>query len=256
MTTLTGRVAVVTGSSTGIGHEIAQKFLEEGASVIINSRDADRASRSADALAQYGPTHAVAADVSSSDGCEKLAQAAVDRFGQLDTWVSNAGTNAVQPSLDLPSAEFDRVIAVNLNACFYGAQAAGRVMSQQDTGGVILQIGSIFSQTAFPMRAAYAASKHGMVGLLKVLATEWAEKGIRVLNLDPGYIEATGQGHLDPDDPAYYTDDQVQRRTPLHRFGTAREVAEVAAFLASDKASYMTGSSVAVDGGWLAYGGF
>jgi len=256
MNSLASKVAVVTGSSTGIGYAIARKLLEEGASVVINSRDNDRAAAAAAELKAYGPTFSLGADIAEPQGAQDLAAAATKTFGRLDIWVSNAGINAVQPSLIIPADDFRRVIDVNLSGCFFGAQAAGRVMADQDGGGVIVQIGSIFSQTALQMRAAYATAKHGLVGLLKVLAVEWADKGIRVLNVDPGYIDATGQAHLDKNNPAYYTDDQVIRRTPLARFGTAREVAEVVAFLASDKASYMTGSTVTVDGGWIAYGGF
>jgi 3-oxoacyl-[acyl-carrier protein] reductase len=143
------------------------------------------------------------------------------------------------------------VIDTNLTGVFFGCQAAGRQMVRQG-GGVIINIGSVYSHVAAPRRLAYASAKHAQLGLTKVLAIEWARLGVRVVSLDPGYIKTP----LDELDQASgdYTDPDIIRRTPVGRFGTPADVAKVAVFLASDDATYMTGSSTVVEGGWLAYG--
>jgi 3-oxoacyl-[acyl-carrier protein] reductase len=178
---------------------------------------------------------------------------ALEHFGGLHVWVNNAGINAIKPSLELEPEAFRRVIEVNLNACFYGSQAAARAMIQQRQG-VIIQIGSIFGEVGMPMRAAYCSAKHGLIGLTKALASEWAPHGVRVVCLNPAYVRTA----LDEADQASgdYTDSDIERRTPLGRYGSAEEVANTALFLASDESSYITGAAITVDGGWMAYGGW
>lgn len=254
MERLAGRVGVVTGSSMGIGRAIGERFASEGASVVLNSRDAKRAGEAAEALRARGwRAVGVQADVSSPDGAAALAQAALDHFGRLDVWVNNAGINAIGPSAELDPEAFRRVIDVNLNGVFFGSQAAGRVMLRQGKG-VIIQIGSIFGEVGMPRRAAYCTAKHGVLGLTKVLSNEWAGRGVRVVALDPAYIRTA----LDEADQATgdYTDADIERRTPMGRYGTVEDVANVALFLATDEAAYITGSHITVDGGWVAYGGW
>jgi 3-oxoacyl-[acyl-carrier protein] reductase len=146
------------------------------------------------------------------------------------------------------------VIDTNLSGCFYGAQAAGRFMVPQKSG-VIIQIGSIIGEVGLPRRVPYTAAKHGLIGLTKVLAAEWARDNVRVVCLDPGYI-STGLGVKSQTGGGAFIAADIERRTPMGRFGEAAEVARVAVFLASDDASYITGSHVTVDGGWVAYGGW
>ncbi len=254
MQRLKDRVAVVTGSSTGIGLAIARRFGVEGAKVVVNSRTMQRAQAAADALRAEGiAATAVEGDVSRAEDARRLADAAVAAYGRLDIWVNNAGINAIGPSLELDYGDFLRVLEVNLAGCFAGSQAAGRVMVPQGRG-VILQIGSIFGEVGMPMRAAYCSAKHGLIGLTKVLSNEWARHGVRVVCLDPAYIRTD----LDVQDQSSgsYDDADIQRRTPLGRYGTLDEVANVALFLCSDEAAYVTGSHVTVDGGWMAYGGW
>ena len=251
---LGGRVAVVTGSSGGIGLAIATEFAREGASVVVNSRDAERAEKAASTLAQEGlPVSGFAADMRRPEEARALAQAAVARYGRLDIWVNNAGINVIKPALELEADEWAAVIDTNLSACFYGSQAAGRLMVPQKSG-VIIQIGSIIGEVGLPRRVPYTAAKHGLIGLTKVLAAEWARDNVRVVCLDPGYI-STGLGVKSQASGAFTAAD-IERRTPMGRFGEAAEVARVAVFLASDDASYITGSHVTVDGGWVAYGGW
>lgn len=251
---LKDRVAIVTGSSMGIGEAIAWAYAREGARVVINSRAPDRAKRVADALVAAG--HAalpVAADVSRKAEAERLVQAAADRWGRLDAMVNNAGTSMIGPSESLSEENWRKTIDLNLSGAFFGCQAAARVMIPQK-GGSIINIGSILGATGLPKRAAYCSSKHGLVGLTRVLAAEWARYGIRVNVINPAYIKTP----MDVQDQVTgdYTDKDIERRTPLGRFGSVEEVARVALFLASDDASYVTGGSIDVDGGWLAYGGW
>lgn len=251
---LSGRVAVVTGSSGGIGLTIATEFAREGAAVVLNSRDEGRANEAAERVRQEGfQASAFAADVRDPVQARALAEAAVEHHGRLDVWVNNAGVNVVKPALELEPDEWASVIDTNLSGCFFGSQAAGRVMVPNKRG-VIIQIGSIIGEVGLPKRAAYATAKHGLIGLTKVLATEWAKDNVRVVCLDPGYVK-TGLA-VKMQTGGAFTAADIERRTPMGRFAEASEVARVAVFLASDDASYITGSHITVDGGWVAYGGW
>ena len=245
------RVAVVTGSSGGLGLAIVEAFAAEGASVVVNSRERARAAAVAARLGE--PAIAFEADVRDPAQLEAMATAAVERFGRLDIWVNNAGVNAIGPAADLNVEDWRRVIDTNLNGCFYGSQAAARVMLPRKTG-VIIQIGSIFGELGLPTRAAYTTAKHGLVGLTKALAAEWAKDNVRVVCLEPGYIRA-GLG-LKGQELGVFTAEEIEGRTPMRRFGKPEELAAVAVFLASDDAAFITGTQIIVDGGWVAYGGW
>ena len=251
---LAGRVAVVTGSSMGIGEGIAAAFLREGARVVVNSRDQKRADEAAVRLGRGGgETLALAADVSTRAGVERLVEGAVSRWGRLDVMVNNAGTSMIAPSVELGEADWRRTIDLNLTGAFLGCQAAARVMLPRRSGAII-NIGSILGELGLPKRAAYCASKHGLIGLTKVLGVEWGRQGVRVNYINPGYIKTP----MDVQDQSVgdYTDTDITRRTPAGRFGSVEDIARVAAWLASDDAAYVTGASVDVDGGWVAYGGW
>lgn len=146
------------------------------------------------------------------------------------------------------------MIETNLSGCFYGSQAAARLMVPQRSGAII-QIGSVFGEVGLPRRSPYTAAKHGLIGLTKVLATEWARDNVRVVCLDPGYVSA-GLGVKSQTRGGAFTAADIERRTPMGRFAEPEEVAAVAVFLASDAASYVTGTRITVDGGWVAYGGW
>ncbi|GIX49003.1 MAG: beta-ketoacyl-ACP reductase [Candidatus Tectimicrobiota bacterium] len=251
---LQGKVAIVTGSSMGIGEAIARLYAREGAKVVVNSRQYERAQAVAEAIAREGgEAIAVAADVSRYAEVERLVQQAVATWGRLDIMVNNAGTNAIAPSLELSEAAWRQVLDTNLTGVFFGCQAAARVMARQG-GGVILNISSIFGEVGVPKRAAYCASKHAVNGLTKVLGAEWAPYGIRVVALNPAYIRTA----MDMSDMQVgnYTEEDITLRTPLGRYGTLEEVARVALFLVSDDASYVTATAINVDGGWVGYGGW
>jgi 3-oxoacyl-[acyl-carrier protein] reductase len=247
---LAGKVAVVTGSSSGLGRAIAEAFAAEGAAVAVNSREAARAQ----AVAGHLPRAiAVQADVQHPEQAQALADAAISAFGRLDIWVNNAGVNAIGPAVEMDPADWRRVIDTNLSGCFFGSQAAARVMLPQKRG-VIIQIGSIFGEVGLATRAPYTTAKHGLVGMTKALAAEWAPDNVRVVCLEPGYI-AAGLG-LKGQELGVFTAEEIEGRTPMHRFGRPEELAAVAVFLASDEAGFVTGTSVTVDGGWTAHGGW
>jgi 3-oxoacyl-[acyl-carrier protein] reductase len=251
---LAERVAIVTGSSMGIGEAIAAAYLREGARVVVNSREQKRADAAAARLAKHGgDVLPLAGDVATAAGVSRLVDGAVQRWGRLDVMVNNAGTSMIGPSVELAEADWRRTIDLNLTGAFLGCQAAARVMLPRRAGSII-NIGSILGMLGLPKRAAYCASKHGLIGLTKVLGTEWGREGVRVNCINPGYIKTP----MDVHDQAVgdYADADITRRTPAGRFGSAEEVAAAALWLASDDSAYVTGSSVDVDGGWVAYGGW
>jgi 3-oxoacyl-[acyl-carrier protein] reductase len=234
-----GRVAVVTGAGRGLGAAIAEELAARGAVVIRIDKDEGAG--------------LLTADVSDPDQVRASFDGVAAEHGRVDILVNNAGVGAVAPSESLAFEVWSRTLAVNLTGTFLCAQAAARHMLPAGRG-VIVNVGSVFATTGMPMRAAYAASKHGVVGLTKVLGTEWATRGIRVVAVDPAYVRTA----LDETDQRAggYTADDIARRTPMGRYAEPAEIARVVAFLASDAASFITGSEVAVDGGWLAYGGW
>jgi 3-oxoacyl-[acyl-carrier protein] reductase len=251
---LAGRVALVTGASRGIGEAIALELAAAGAAVAVNSRSRERAEPVARAIESGGGRAiAVAADVCDSTQVAALVRAAVDELGGLDILVNNAGAGFIAPSDELGEADWRRLIELDLTAPFLCAQAAARHMLAAG-GGVIINIASVAGHTAMPGRAAYVSAKHGLIGLTKVLGTEWADRGVRCVAVSPGFVatdlvrENMRRGGYDERD--------IERRTPLGRLATPQEVARVVAFVASDVASYMTASHVLVDGGWVGYGGF
>jgi len=251
---LAGRVAIVTGSSSGIGEAIARELAAAGAAVVVNSRSEERAQPVANEIrSRGGRAIAVAADVCDSAQVAALVSAALDELGGLDILVNNAGAGFVAPSEELAEADWRRLIEVDLTAPFLCSQAAARHMLSVGRG-VIVNIASALGHTAMPGRAAYTSAKHGLIGLTKVLGTEWASRGVRCVAVSPGYVatelveQNMRRGGFDQRD--------IERRTPLGRLATPSEVARVVVFLVSDDASYITGSHMLVDGGWVGYGGF
>jgi 3-oxoacyl-[acyl-carrier protein] reductase len=246
-----GRVAVVTGAGRGLGAAIAAELAAAGATVVVADRDGAAADATAARLGAGATAYVV--DVTDPVAVAALFDDAARAHGRIDVLVNNAGVGAVAPSEELSYEQWSRTLAVNLTGTFLCAQAAARHMLPA-ARGVIVNIGSLFAATGMPMRAAYAASKHGVAGLTKVLATEWASRGIRVVAIDPAYIRTA----LDDADQLSgdYTAADIERRTPIGRYAEPAEIARVVAFVASDAASFITGSEIAVDGGWLAYGGW
>ncbi|MFH1622941.1 MAG: 3-oxoacyl-ACP reductase family protein [Candidatus Aenigmatarchaeota archaeon] len=245
-----GRVAVVTGSSRGIGRAIALKLAAEGAFVIVNSRkqaDADKVAKEIEAAA--GRAMAVAADVSVAADAKKLVDAAVHRFGRVDVLVNNAGVFEMKPFLKLDEASFDRMIAVDLKGVYLCSQAAARHMVAQKTGGNIVNISSIAGLMATVNSAHYGAAKAAVISLTKTMAAELAHNRIRVNVVAPGLI--------DTDMTAGILSDPNFKQTFAAKapFGVGRpeDIANAVAFLASEDGRYVTGETLVVDGGWSVF---
>ena len=247
------KVIAVSGGADGIGGEISSRLASDGACVVIADLNAAAAEAKAAAIvAAGGDAIGVACDVSSPEQCEAVTRTAMDRYGRLDGLVNSAGFSKPHDSISLPPADWNRMIDVQLNGAFYFAQACARRMA--DSGGAIVFITSINAEAAFPRRAAYCCAKAGVAMLTKVLAVEWAEKGIRVNAVGPTYVatEMTQRNIA----AGNVNEGQIKARIPLGRLAQPADVADAVSFLLSDKASFITGHSLYVDGGWLAYGYF
>jgi 3-oxoacyl-[acyl-carrier protein] reductase len=243
MFTLTGRVALVTGASRGIGRAIATRLAEQGALVVAAAR-ADHARACAEALAAAGrQAEALALDVTDPAAVEAAPGEIVKRHGRLDILVSNAGVTRDQLLMRMKRGDWDAVLATNLTATFLLAQAAMRPMLKQK-GGRIIAISSVVGQTGNAGQTNYAASKAGLIGFAKALAREVASRSITVNVVAPGMID-TDMTRAIADKAQIDWSTQI----PLGRLGTVDEVAAAVSFLASDEASYITGHVLAVNGG-------
>lgn len=246
------RTAIVTGSTSGIGAAIARRLAAEGWRVAVNGRGTTVDELAEELRAAGHDVIGVRADVTRPDDAARLVVETVAAFGSVHALVNNAGIPSVTSAIDVDAAEWRSVIETNLIGPFLCAQAAAKHMSTNG-GGVIVNVSSILGHAALPGRSAYCASKSGLHGLTQALAVEWASLGIRVLSIDPGYVATPLLQQTVGRSPDGFA--AVEQRTPLGRLADASEVAGVVSFLLSDDASYMTGASVVVDGGWLAHAG-
>jgi len=238
------RVAVVTGASSGLGVAIAHALAGAGADVVVGARRAERLAETVAGIEATGRRGlAVATDVSRPEDCDAMVDAAMAEFGHVDVLVNNAGIGTAVPATKETPAQFREVIDVNLNGCYWMAQACGRVMRP---GSSIVNISSVLALTTAGLpQAAYAASKSGLLGLTRDLAQQWgARKGIRVNAIAPGFFPTE---MTDEYRPGYL--ESLQHRVVLGRMGELPELAAAVVFLASPAAGYMTGATVVVDGG-------
>jgi glucose 1-dehydrogenase len=245
---LSGKVAIVTGAGSGIGYAIAERLGTAGAAVCVNYLGYED---DAKALAATLPKAiAVPADVSKAGDVQAMVEQTVTELGGLDILVNNAGIEKEVPFLDLDEETWDKIMAVNLKGSFLCAQLGARAMRDLGKGGSIVNISSIHEDYAFPGFTPYCASKGGVRMMMRNLSLELAPYKIRVNNVAPGAI-ATAINKKTLADPQKVA--TVQRIVPLGRMGEPDEVAQVVLFLASDAASYVTGSTYYVDGGMVRY---
>ncbi|TDD34372.1 SDR family oxidoreductase [Nonomuraea terrae] len=244
---LDGKVAVVTGASSGLGVALARGLAEAGADVVIGARRADRLEETRRLVEETGRRClAMATDVSRPEDCDALVAAAVEGLGRVDVLINNAGIGTAVPALRETPEEFRQVIDVNLLGTYCMAQACARVMRP---GSSIVNIGSVLGETTAGLpQAAYTASKAAVSGLTRDLAQQWtARRGIRVNCLEPGFFVSEMTDQYKPG----YLEQIVETRVLMKRLGQAEELVTAAVFLASDAASYVTGVTLPVDGGVL-----
>ncbi|MBP2232578.1 NAD(P)-dependent dehydrogenase (short-subunit alcohol dehydrogenase family) [Azospirillum agricola] len=250
-------VSLITGAADGIGWAMARRFAGGGHRVVLADIDHDKAAARAAALnggtdGSAGGGHiAVAADVAKEADVVAMVAAVTDRWGRLDVLVNNAGIgDSHLPTLDQGVEAFDRLLRIHLTGGFLAAREAGRIMVRQGCGAIV-NVSSIAGLGGLPRRNAYGAAKAGIVAMTRSLACEWADCGIRVNAIAPGYV---GTDLVQRLEQAGRIDmDRLKRRIPMGRLGRPEEIAEAAWFLASPQAGYITGSVLSVDGGWHAF---
>jgi len=254
---LEGRVALVTGGGTGIGRGIVLSLCEAGASVVLGQRRAELAEQFAASLAAEGYSAiGTTLDVRDREQIRTVIGLAEARFGRLDVLVNNAaitGRPAVQLFLDTTDEHLDLVLDVNLRGVFVCSQEAARMMVARGSGGVIVNISSVGAFAGQEGATVYCATKAGLTGLTQSMALELAPHGIRVLGVAPGDISTEASANIRTDVRQAGASGRYLRQTPLGRQGRAEEIGDVVAFLASDAASFVTGTTVVADGGFLAY---
>jgi len=243
---LDGRVAIVTGASSGLGARFARVLAGAGASVVVAARRADRV----EALAEELQGLAVPCDVVDGEARARLVAGAIDRFGRVDILVNNAGVGVPEPAESESPERFAEVLDVNLTAAFAMSQLVGRSMLEAGTG-TIVNVVSILGivaagQIPFP---SYSASKGGLIALTRELAGQWSRRGVRVNALAPGWFESEMTAEMFADEKSMAW---VRRKAPMGRPGQPHELDGALLFLASEASSYITGQVLAVDGGWTA----
>jgi NAD(P)-dependent dehydrogenase (short-subunit alcohol dehydrogenase family) len=247
-----GKVALVTGASSGLGEAAARRLGAEGAHLVLTDVDEEGGRRVADDVAEAGGTAIfLVHDVASEDGWKAVIAETGARFGRLDVLVNNAGIGALTELMTMSLAQWRRTMAVNLDGVFLGMRHGGPLMADSG-GGSIVNISSIYGKVGGAL-ADYCASKGAVLMLTKAAALEWASLGIRVNSIHPGFIETPGLARFIAAAPnANALRDTIISRHALGRLGLPNEIAEGVLFLASDASSFMTGAELVIDGGYIA----
>lgn len=249
---LTGRVAIVTGGSSGLGEQVAAALLEAGAAVVIAARRKERLDAAAQRLQSLGgQVLAVSCDVSTPEGAKSLVETALQSFGRVDILVNNAGVTWGAPAESYPLTEWERILKTNLTGVFLCSQAAGQAMIRQGKGKIVnvaSVMGFVGGDPAFMDAVAYNASKGAIIALTRDLAVKWARYNVNVNALAPGWFTThmteslfRNRGNL------------ILERIPMKRFGNDTDLKGAVVFLSSDAADYVTGHVLCVDGGYLAW---
>jgi meso-butanediol dehydrogenase/(S,S)-butanediol dehydrogenase/diacetyl reductase len=238
---LDGKVAIVTGASSGIGKAIAERFAWEGAEVVVADVD-----ESGQEVAEEIDGTFVECDVSDYGQVEDLVETAVEEYGKLDIMVNNAGIGSLSGIDEMDKEEYEQVRSVDLDGVVYGTKIAAPHL--EETEGVVINIASIYGLVGDTGATAYQAAKGGVVNFTRSVADDLADVPVRVNAICPGYIKTAMTDDL-PEDFR----EHVMQETPMKRMGEPEEIASVAAFLASDEASYITGANIPVDGGWTSH---
>lgn len=250
---LQDRVAIITGAGQGIGEAIAERFSREGAVVVIAELVAERGEAAAARLRSEGVrAQAIQLDITQGESCTALARQVVEEHGRIDLLVNSVGVFVPDKSEDVREEDWRLQIDVLLTGVFLMTQAVARESMIPQCSGIVVQLASITGMGGWPMRSAYTAAKAGVIKLNEMLATEWAQYNIRLNCVSPGVtrtemVTEAVRGGLT-------SLEQYNRRTPMGRIAEVDEIADVVLFLASDRASYITGQNLRADGGWVAWG--
>ena len=246
------RVTIVTGAGRGIGFGIAKKLAAAGAIIIIAELDAESGTSAAEQLRAdgYGATF-VGTDVTDPESVQRLVDSVVERYGRIDILVNNAGAASVGHTESMPVQDWYDQIDVMCNGVFLCLRAAGAVMITQGKG-VILNISSIAGLGAWPLRSAYDAAKAAVISLTENAGCEWARKGVRVVSVAPGVTRTNMLQQMVDEKIADHS--QYEERAPMRRVAEVDEIANAVHFVVSDRAKYITATTVSVDGGWTAWG--
>ena len=245
---LDGKIALVTGASSGIGAQTVKLFSSLGAKVIAAARREDRLQ---DLANQYPNVMAVKCDVGVEADCKNVVNTTINEYGKIDILINNAGISDPIPALEEDLDLFKRVIQIDLISCFHLAQLCAQHMETQETGGAIVNVASIhgFVGSSPNNQPGYTAAKGGLINLTRELALEWARHGIRVNAIAPGYITTELTDEMIAGESGRKW---IERNTPMRRPGEVTELDGAMLLLASDAGSYITGETIAIDGGWLA----
>jgi NAD(P)-dependent dehydrogenase (short-subunit alcohol dehydrogenase family) len=250
---LENQVAIITGAGRGIGFGIAERFAREGAKVVIGELAEERGRQAADQLVAAGlHARSFPLDVTQVDSCAQITRNTLEEYGKIDILVNNAGLFFLHKSEEMPEDRWRIQIDVMLTGAFFMTQAVARDAMIPQQSGTVVNIASIGGMGGWPMRSAYNAAKAGLIVLTEVLATEWAQYNIRLNCISPSVTRTDMMDSLIRQGAV--TVEKYANRTPLGRVAEVSEVVEAVLFLATDRASFITGENLRVDGGWVPYG--